>query len=233
VSYASPNMSGFQIRTQYAFIGEGTSGSCAGWDTAVRYVAGPVRVGATYARHSDFAGLSGTSSTTIPASGIAPGITAKHDQDAIRFYGSFDAGFARFDATYETARYKPAAGSLKYKYWEIGALAPLGASTFGVQYSQRDKGLAALYNPATRSLGVPTLTLTSANFPVVDAIWDRGGGKHLSFTHDYALSKRTTVRSYYTTLENENTAVLSSAGALSFAGKTRIRVFSMGLWHSF
>jgi predicted porin len=218
VSYATPNMSGFQARTQYAFIGEGGSGSCTGWDTALRYAAGPVRVGLAYAHHADFAGLGN--------------LTAAHDQDAIRAYGSFDAGFARFGATYETARYKPAAGSLKYKYWEIGAVAPLGANTFGVQYSQRDKGLAALYNPAARTLGglVPANTaLTPANFAVVNALWDRGGGKHLSLTHDYALSKRTLVRSYFTTLENEATATsLTTLGA-----KTKIRVFSMGLWHAF
>jgi predicted porin len=218
VSYATPNMSGFQARTQYAFIGEGGSGSCTGWDTALRYAAGPVRVGLAYAHHADFAGLGN--------------LTAAHDQDAIRAYGSFDAGFARFGATYETARYKPAAGSLKYKYWEIGAVAPLGANTFGVQYSQRDKGLAALYNPAARTLGglVPANTaLTSANFAVVNALWDRGGGKHLSLTHDYALSKRTLVRSYFTTLENEATATALT----TFGAKTKIRVFSMGLWHAF
>jgi predicted porin len=231
VSYASPNMSGFQVRTQYAFIGEAGSGSCTGWDTAVRYVAGPLRVGATYARHSDFAGLSGQSSTTVPAApALPPGIVAKHDQDAIRFYGSFDAGFARLGATYETARYKPAAGSLKYKYWEIGATAPLGANTFGVQYSQRDKGLAALYSAASRTLVVPQINLdtTPSAFGAVNALWDKGGGKHLSFTHDYALSKRTTVRSYYTTLENEATST-----AAGLAAKTKIRAFAMGLWHSF
>jgi predicted porin len=218
VSYATPNISGFQMRTHYAFIGEGGSGSCKGWDTAIRYAAGPLRVGFAYAKHMDFAGLGN--------------LTAAHDQDAIRLYGSFNTGPVLIDATYETARYKPAAGSLKYKYWEIGALAPMGANTFGVQYSQRDKGLAALYNSSTRTLGglIPANTaLTSANFGVVNSLWDKGGGKHLSFTHDYALSRRTMIRSYFTTLENEATATaLTTLGA-----KTKIRVFATGLWHSF
>jgi predicted porin len=212
ISYASPNMSGFTVRTQYALIGEGGSGSCTGWDTAVRYAAGPIRVGLTYARHADFLGLGN--------------ITAAHDQDAIRGYASFDAGFVRIDGTYEQARYKPAAGSLKYKYWEIGAVAPLGANTFGVQYSQRDKGLAALWSPATRALATPTLALNATTFPTVNALWDKGGGKHLSLTHDYALSKRTLVRSYFTTLENEATGSVTGP-------KTKIRVISTGLWHSF
>ncbi len=220
VSYATPNIAGFQARTHYAIIDESapSSGKCKGWDTAVRYASGPVRVGVTYAKHSDFAGLGN--------------ITAAHDQQALRGYASFDAGIARIGATYEVASYKPAAGTLKYKYWEIGALAPMGANTFGIQYSSRDKGLAALYNPAARTLGglVPANTaLTSANFAVVNNLWNNGGGKHLSLTHDYALSKRTTIRSYYTTLENEATATsLTTLGA-----KTKIRVFSTGLWHSF
>jgi predicted porin len=215
VSYATPNMSGFQVRTQYSIIDESSSGDkCKGWDTAVRYAAGPLRVGLGYARHMDFAGLGG--------------ITALHDQDALRLYASFNTGPVLIDGTFETARYKPAAGSLKYKYWEIGALAPMGANTFGVQYSQRDKGLAALYNPATRGLAVSPLTLSSANFATVAALWDKGGGKHLSFTHDYALSKRTLVRSYVTMLDNEATNTATGLGP-----KTKIRVISTGLWHSF
>jgi predicted porin len=198
VSYATPNMSGFQLRTQYSLIGEGGSGSCTGFDTALRYATGPVRVGVTYAVHNNFTGLGA--------------VALPHDQTALRGYASFDAGFAKFDATYETASYKPnAGGSLKYKYWEVGALAPLGANTFGVQYSQRDNGLAACYNPLTQTLTV-TVACGVTN-------WNNGGGKHLSFTHDYALSKRTTVRSYYTDLKNET--------------NTKIRVFAMGLWHSF
>jgi predicted porin len=223
ISYATPNMSGFTVRTQYAFIGEAPSvaaGRCSGWDTSVRYSQGPVRLGLAYARHADFAGL-GT-------------ITAAHDQDAMRAYASFDAGVARIGGTYETARYKPAQGSLKYKYWEIGAVAPMGANTFGVQYSQRDKGLAALYSPSARNLAIPTLALSSTNFPIVNSIWNEGGGKHLSITHDYALSRRTTIRSYYTMLDNEATANLNlTAGTLTFGGKTKIRAFAMGLWHSF
>jgi predicted porin len=219
ISYATPNASGFQMRTQYSLIDESAGGGkCRGWDTAVRYAAGPLRVGLGYARHMNFAGLGN--------------IVAPHDQDALRLYASFNTGPVLIDGTFETARYKPAAGQLKYKYWEIGALAPMGANTFGVQYSQRDKGLAALYNPATRTLGglVPANTaLTGANFAVVNALWDRGGGKHLSFTHDYALSKRTLVRSYVTLLENEATAT-----SLTVLGsKAKIRVFSTGIWHSF
>ncbi|TAG66942.1 MAG: porin, partial [Burkholderiales bacterium] len=57
VSYQTPNMSGFVVRTQYSFIGEAASNSCNGWDTAIRYSQGPLRVGVAYARHDNFAGL--------------------------------------------------------------------------------------------------------------------------------------------------------------------------------
>ncbi|TAG73836.1 MAG: porin, partial [Burkholderiales bacterium] len=149
-------------------------------------------------------------------------------QDALRAYASFNTGPVLIDGTYETARYKPAAGSLKYKYWEIGALVPLGANTFGVQYSARDKGLAALYNPATRGLSIPALTLTSATFPTVNALWEKGGGKHLSFTWDYALSRRTQVRTSLTMLENEATNTTTG-----LQGKSKIRALNAILWHNF
>ncbi len=197
ISYATPNVSGFQVRTQYAFLGEAASNSCSGFDTAVRYASGPVRVGLAYAMHNNFTALGA--------------LALPHDADALRGYVSFDAGFARFDASYETARYKPdAGGSLKYKYWDIGALAPFGANTLGVQYGQRDNGLAACYSAATQALTVTAACLAN---------WSNGGGKHLSVTYDYALSKRTLVRSYFSDLKNET--------------GQKVRATSVGLWHSF
>jgi predicted porin len=198
ISYASPSMSGFQVRTQYAFIGEAANKRCTGWDTAVRYAQGPIRVGVTVAMHNNFTGLGA--------------VALPHDQTAIRGYASYDFGAVRLGATYETATYDPdgVGASLKYKYWEIGALAPMGANTFGVQYSQRDNGLAACYSAATRTLTVSAACLGN---------WSNGGGKHLSLTHDYALSRRTTIRSYYTDLKNET--------------NVKIRAFAVGLWHSF
>jgi predicted porin len=115
VSYATPNMSGFVMRTQYALIGETVSNACKAWDTAITYRQGPLALGATYALHKNFTGL-GT-------------VVAAHDQKAVRAYASFDAKVVRIDGSYEAATYSPASGSLKYKYWELGALAPIGAAT--------------------------------------------------------------------------------------------------------
>ncbi len=196
VSYQTPTMGGFVARTQYALIGENGSGSCTGWDTALRYSGGPVRVGVAYALHKKFTGL-GT-------------VVAPHDQDSLRGYASFDAGVVMVDATYETSRYKPASGTLKYKYWELGALVPVGALKLGAQYSQRDNGLAQGYNPLTQALTVNAATLAN---------WNNGGGKHLALTGDYALSKRTQFRGYYSQLKNET--------------GTKINALSLGLWHTF
>jgi len=196
ISYAMPTINGFNMRTQYSLIGESGSSSCTGFDTALRYAAGPIRLGITYALHKNFTGLGS--------------VVAKHDQDALRGYASYNFGPAMIDATYETARYKPASGTLKYKYWELGVLAPVGAWTLGAQYSQRDNGLAAGYNAATQALTVNGATLAN---------WNNGGGKHLAITADYALSKRTTIRSYYAQLKNET--------------GVKISALSTGLWHSF
>jgi predicted porin len=227
LTYETPNFSGFSVRTTYGFLGEAAKDSCTGFDTAVKYNNGPVRVGLTYVNHRNFTGIGGGATTGL--------ITVKHNQDAIRGYASFDAGVVKVDATYEQARYKPAGVTLKYKYWEVGALAPLGASTFGVQYSSRDKGLAALYDPVDRRLEVggsnAAVPVSATNLPLILAAWDQGGGKHLTFTHDYALSKRTSIRSYFTQLQNEATAVGTST--ISFAGKTKITVLASGIWHTF
>lgn len=202
IAYTSPNMGGVVVRSQYSLIGEAPSGSaskCTGWDTSVRFSQGPIRLGAALAIHNDFQGLGA--------------FAIVHDQQAARVYGSFDAGAARFGATYETASYKPASGgSLKYKYWELGVVAPLGSHTLGAQYSQRDNGLASCY----------TVGAAGGAFAVSAACvgnWNNGGGKHLSLTHDYALSKRTMIRSYYSDLKNET--------------GVKIRALSAGLWHSF
>jgi predicted porin len=235
INYETPNFSGFSVRTQYALLGEAAKKSCTGFDTAVKYSNGPVRVGVTYALHRNFTGIGGAGNTT-PSTGFisTPNL---HNQDALRGYASFDAGVVKIDATYEVARYKPETGTLKYKYWELGALAPLGAATLGVQYSQRDKGLAAFYNNASQNFAFPTgasaIVLngatSAATRSVVNNVWDNGGGKHLSFTADYALSKRTLIRSYYTQLKNEGT-LLSTGG---YGSRAKIDAFSLALWHSF
>ena len=193
ISYATPNMGGFSVRTQYAFIGEQASNSCTGWDTAFKYSNGPVTAGVTYALHRNFTRLGG----------------ALHNDDALRAYVGYNLGPVKIDGSYESARYKLVTGTLKYRYWELGAVAPVGAWTLGAQYSTRDNGLAAGYNAATQALTVATGV----------ANWTNGGGKHLSLTADYALSKRTTVRSYYTQLKNET--------------GVKINALSVGLWHSF
>jgi predicted porin len=200
VSYQTPTMGGVVVRTQYALIGEAVGAAkCSGWDTSVRFTQGPIRLGAAIALHKDFDGLGA--------------VALPHDQQAARVYGSFDAGFVRLGATYETASFKPDVGSsLKYKYWELGAVAPMGSNTFGVQYSQRDKGLASCY----------TVSSAGGAFSINAACvgnWNNGGGKHLAVTHDYALSRRTMIRSYYADLKNET--------------NVKIRAFAVGLWHSF
>ena len=193
ISYATPSMGGFTARTHYAFIGESGSGACTGWDTAVKYATGPVSLGAAYAVHRNFTSLGG----------------AAHSDTAARIYAAFNAGVAKIDATYEVANYKLVTGSKKYKYWEIGAVAPMGAFTLGAQYSQRDNGLAAGYTTAGGAINVATGV----------ANWTNGGGKHLAVTADYALSKRTLVRAYYSNLKNET--------------GVKINALSAGLWHSF
>jgi predicted porin len=190
VSYATPNLSGFTLRTMYSLIAEASSAPNAKlWDTAVIYSNGPVTLGGVYALHKDFGGLAGVS-------------TGTHDQNAWRIYGRYNFGVARIDGSYDVSSYKLATGTLKAKYFDVAVQVPLGAHNFGLQYSQRDNGAAWAYAPPV-GLGVPTLATLRSN-------WTTGGGKHTSFVYDYTFSKRTQFYAYYSTMKNETGGTLNT-----------------------
>jgi len=190
ISYASPNMSGFTLRTMYSLIAESpTSPNAKLWDTAVIYANGPITAGAVYALHKDFGGLAGVS-------------TGTHDQNAWRIYGRYNFGVARIDGSYDVSSYKLATGTLKAKYFDVAVQVPLGAHNLGLQYSQRDNGAAWAYAPPV-GLGTPTAATLVSN-------WTKGGGKHTSFVYDYTFSKRTQFYAYYSTMKNETGGTLNT-----------------------
>ena len=198
ISYATPNLSGFTVRSQYALIQEQAATPRARlWDTAAIYSNGPITVGAVYALHKDFGGLAGV-------------VTGTHDQTALRGYGRYNFGVARIDGAYDVTSYKLATGTLKMKYFEVGAQVPLGAHNVGVQYSQRDNGAAWAYNPPV-GYTAPTLATLRSN-------WTVGGGKHISLVYDYTFSKRTQVYAYYSSMKNETGGKLNTP-AIGFIHK--------------
>ena len=189
ISYKSPNMGGLTIRTMYSLIEETSSGNCKLWDTSAVYANGPITAGLTYAMHKDFRGLGGAA-------------VGAHSENAWRVYGRYNFGAFRVDAAYDVASYKLATGTLKTKYWDVGAQVPMGAANFGLQYSQRDNGTAWAWSPAV-SYTAPTAAALNAN-------WTNGGGKHISFVADYRLSKRTQAYFYYSSMKNETGGKLNT-----------------------
>jgi predicted porin len=190
ISYATPNMGGFTLRTMYSMIDEvATSPKAKLWDTAVVYANGPITLAATYALHKDFGGLAGTT-------------TGTHDQNAWRIYGRYNFGVARVDGSYDVTSYKLATGTLKMKYFDVAAQVPLGAHNVGLQYSQRDNGAAWAWTPPVGYTAPTAAQLVSR--------WSIGGGKHVSFVYDYTFSKRTQFYAYYSAMKNETGGKLNT-----------------------
>lgn len=192
ISYATPNLGGFTMRTMYSLIDEDATLPIKArlWDTAAIYSNGPVTLGLTFAMHKNFGGLAGVS-----------GLGA-HDQDALRGYARYNFGVARIDGSYEVARYKLSTGTLKMKYFDVAAQVPLGAHNVGVQYSQRDNGAAWAWNPPV-GYSAPTAAQLLAN-------WTVGGGKHVALVYDYTFSKRTQLYAYYSSMKNETGGKLNT-----------------------
>jgi len=183
ISYATPNMGGFTVRSMYSLIAESpTSPNAKLWDTALIYSNGPITAGMVYALHKDFGGFAGVT-------------TATHDQNAWRVYGRYNFGVARIDGTYDVTSYKLPTGTLKMKYFDVAVQVPLGAHNLGLQYSQRDNGTAWAYGAPVGYTNPTVATLVNN--------WTIGGGKHTALVYDYTFSKRTQFYAYYSTMKNE------------------------------
>ncbi len=190
IAYTTPNMGGLVVRTMYAMVEEVASNGCKLWDTGAVYSNGPITAGLAYSLHKNFRGLGGTG-------------VGMHDQNAWRGYGRYNFGVARIDASYEVMSWKVSTGTLKAKYWEIGAQMPVGAANFGLQYSQRDNGTAFAYS-------APVGYTAPASLAAINASWSVGGGKHLAAVADYSFSKRTQAYAYFSNMKNETNGKLNT-----------------------
>jgi len=207
ISYATPTMGGFKLRTMYSLIEEQAASPKARlWDTSLIYSNGPVTLGATYALHKDFGGLAGVTTGTYALhkdfGGLAGVTTGAHDQNAFRVYGRYNFGVARIDGSYDVTSYKLSTGTLKMKYFDVAAQVPLGAHNVGVQYSQRDNGAAWAWTPPVGYTAPTAAQLVSR--------WSIGGGKHVSLVYDYTFSKRTQFYAYFSSMKNETGGKLNT-----------------------
>jgi predicted porin len=123
IRYDSPNFSGMYVATQFAFLGENSSGfKCKGWDTALVYKNGPIEAGLGYARHIDF---------------------SQYDGYAARLHAGYDFGVAKVLGAYERIQLdgnNGSNGTAKTGYYVVGVQVPVGPGLFSVQYGKRNKG---------------------------------------------------------------------------------------------
>lgn len=124
IRYDSPNFSGLTFATQFAFLGENSTGfKCKGWDSAVIYNNGPIEAGLAYARHIDF---------------------QSYDGDSWVLHGGYNFGVAKILGQYERMKYEGNNGSSgegKARYYNVGVQIPLGPGTLSAQYHNRNKGV--------------------------------------------------------------------------------------------
>ena len=189
--YDSPSFSGLTFATQFAFLGENSTGfKCKGWDSAVIYANGPIELGLTYARHIDF---------------------QSYDGNAWRGHAAYNFGFLKVLGAYERMSYDSnnagntggtSTGSAKARYYSIGAQLPLGPGTLNAQYHNRDKGVAVGatvvgFTATGANISTPASTITEI---------DEGGGKAYSVSYMYGFSKRTYLFGFAARVKAENAA---------------------------
>lgn len=124
IRYDSPNFNGLVFETQFAFLGENTTGyKCKGWDSAVIYQNGPIEAAITYARHIDF---------------------QQYDGGAWRGHAAYNFGVVKVLGAYERMNYTGNNGSngdATARYYSIGAQVPIGPGLISAQYHNRNKGV--------------------------------------------------------------------------------------------
>jgi predicted porin len=142
VAYISPNMGGFTINYNHAWIGTnlGTANNTDSQVTADLlsgyYDNGPVSVGLVFAR------------TSYPAA------LAAAEQDEWALGASYDFGVAKVMGTYQDMSYNaPLAAGNAIKTWSLGAAIPAGPGTVIASYAKDDDGRAANWDGKGYTLG--------------------------------------------------------------------------------
>ena len=124
IRYDSPNFSGLTFATQFAFLGENSTGfKCKGWDSAVIWKNRGIELGVAYAKHMDF---------------------QTHEGESWIGHAAYDFGFLQVTGQYQWMKYEANNGSVgdgKASYWNVGTRIPLGPGLLTLQYHDRDKGV--------------------------------------------------------------------------------------------
>jgi predicted porin len=205
--YDSPNFAGLTFATQFAFLGENSTGfKCKGWDSAVIYNNGPIEAALAYARHIDF---------------------QFYDGYAWRAHAAYSFPFMQILGAYERMHYdgnNGTNGDGTARYYSVGVVVPVGPGRLTAQYHNRNKSVAV----GATQVGV-TAAGAAINTPanVIQEIAN-GGGKAYSVTYKYGFSKRTYVFAFGAQVRADSEARIEGG---PFNG--RATAFGFGVQHNF
>ncbi len=118
------------------------------------------------------------------------------------FGGGYDFGMANVGATYETFKYKAAAGDVEAKQWGVGVAVPMGPGKIGASYAKAKK-------------------LTGAGTDAAEAAGTNDtGAKMWNLGYEWALSKRTALGFGIAKIDNGANQVFSWTAALPIQNGT-------------
>jgi predicted porin len=118
------------------------------------------------------------------------------------FGGGYDFGMANVGATYETFKYKAAAGDVEAKQWGVGVAVPMGPGKIGASYAKAKK-------------------LTGAGTAAAEAAGTNDtGAKMWNLGYEWALSKRTALGFGIAKIDNGANQVFSWTAAIPIQNGT-------------
>ncbi len=218
IAYQSPTIAGFSARAVYGYgeaqsnantpVAGNSTGNDGRWGVGLNYANGPINADFAYHSRRDItanaAGF-GTAAALVPAAAAATG-----DKNINEWFvgGSYDFKVAKVKATYQRQDDKngTSAQQVDARVWSVGVEVPVfGNGTVHAGYS--DLGW--------RSTGT---NLDSDGWSV-------------GYTH--ALSKRTTLYTAYTSVDNDSASRAVAGNTTVRARDERHGIFAAGISHSF
>jgi predicted porin len=208
VRYDSPKFAGFTGHLQYAALENNAPGRTNGgaFQAATFYNNGPVQAGLAYARHMKVRG-------------------ADLNDQALSLAGNYNFGMFNIGAVYERLKYEIAgtatiaAGDLKRDFYAVGSNINIGPGVLYVYYGDAAKGKGSAGNGA-RVGGLVK--------------GDQTDSQQYEVSYMYPVSKRTSVYTGYTKINNSKNAWYAfNTGAYAVAQGAKPAGFIIGAIHNF
>ncbi|MGB8338607.1 MAG: porin [Burkholderiales bacterium] len=174
IQYWSPNLSGFSTRLA-AGTGEDATNRGRILSGAVMYRNGPYYLSAAHEVHKNYQ-------------------SSGKDDKGTRVAGSVKFGPVTVNAIGERLQYEPVTGDIKRNAWSLGTIYEIGAGSLRAQYAKANNG--------TGSSAPGCATPGQCKVGNVSNLAD-SGAKQWTILGTYGFSKRTTLYTYYTKIDNE------------------------------